>query len=325
MNRRSLVRHIPLATAGLILGAMFLFGAARYPHFGSIGTVSGLFAEYAFVGIAAVGATLVIISGGIDLSVGAVVSFTSILIASLVQDGFHPLTAAAISVAIGSVVGCLMGSLIHKFELPAFMVTLAGMFAMRAMGFIIHPQNISIDHPFYEAARHAGIPLGGSDSLPARAVVFLITVALGIVLARYTTFGRNIYALGGAERSARMMGVPVGWTRVLVYTIAGATSAFAGFVFTMYKESGDPASAVGLELDVIAAVVIGGTLLAGGVGSVAGTVVGVLILGVIRLIIDNEGSLNAAWTSIAVGVLLLAFVGMQNLVASLGVRAASKG
>jgi simple sugar transport system permease protein len=153
-------------------------------------------------------------------------------------------------------------------------------------------------------------------------MALLAVLGAGWLLASRTPFGRCIYAMGGMERSARVMGLPVARTRIAVYSIAGACSALAGFVFTLYKEAGDPASAVGLELDVIASVVIGGTLLSGGVGSIPGTLMGVLILGLIRLIIDFQGNLNAAWTSIATGILLLVFLGVQKAVGSLGARAA---
>lgn len=317
-------RHVPTATAALIMVAMFLFGAMRYDHFASAGVVSGLFAEYAFVGIAALGATFVILSGGIDLSVGAMVAFTSILIASLVEAGMHPLAAGAVALAAGSLAGLLMGSLIHFFELPAFMVTLAGMFAIRAIGFMVHPQSLGIRHDFYTwASRDAVIDLPWGASIPFRTMIFLTLLGVVFVLARFRPFGRNVYAIGGNERSSRMMGLPVGPTRIGVYVLAGFCSALAGFVFTIYKQAGDPASAVGLELDVIAAVVIGGTLLSGGVGSILGTVIGLMILGLIRLIIDFDGTLSAAWTSVAVGILLLVFVALQRFVGSLGARAAA--
>jgi ribose/xylose/arabinose/galactoside ABC-type transport system permease subunit len=213
--------------------------------------------------------------------------------------------------------------LIQIFELPAFMVTLAGMFAIRAAAFLVLDQSTSISHPFFRwVSRSAAIDLGAGATLPLRTMLMLAVVAVAFVVARSTRFGRNVYAIGGSEKSARMMGVPVAATKIGVYTLAGFCSALGGLAFTMYKQAGDPTSAVGLELSVIASVVIGGTLLSGGVGSILGTLIGVLILGLIRLIIDFQGDLNSAWTSVANGVLLLAFVGLQNLIASLGVRAA---
>jgi ribose/xylose/arabinose/galactoside ABC-type transport system permease subunit len=310
--------HASTLAAGAILVIMFLFGALRYDHFASPSTLSSLLNDYAFVGIAAIGATLVILSGGIDLSAGAVIACTSILIASLISRGIHPLLAWTIALVAGTAFGALQGWLIHAFRLPAFMVTLAGMFAARASGFLIHEQSLPITHAFYTTTRTANLPLGFGAELSLGTLLFLITLLIAWFFATRTSPGRRIYALGGHERSARVMGLPIARTRITTYTLAGFCSALAGCAFTMYKESGDPASAIGLELDIIAAVVIGGTLLSGGVGSLWGTLVGILILGLIRKIIDFEGTLSAAWTGIATGLLLLLFVGLQRGTALLG-------
>ncbi len=314
-------RHLPLMTAIAIAVIMFIFGSLRYEHFGSAATLSNILGEYAFVGIAAVGMTLVIMSGGIDLSVGSMVAFTSILIATLVQQGMHPLAAAAIALVIGGALGGTMGAIIHVFRLPSFIVTLAGMFAIRALGFLVREQSLGIQHEFYSwTSRHTTLSLGGGATLPLRTMIFLAALVVGMLIARSTAFGRNVYAIGGSARNARLMGVNVGAVTIGVFALSGFCSALAGFAFTLYQRAGDPAGVVGLELEVIASVVIGGTLLSGGVGGLAGTLIGIIILGLIRTIIDFEGSLNAAWTSIATGMLLLAFVGLQQLLAVLTSR-----
>ncbi len=306
MTLRPSHREIPTLAAGAILLLLFVVGAIRYEHFGTAANVANLFGDYAFVAVAAVGATFVILSGGIDLSVGSLVAFTAVLVAHLVDLGWHPLAAGLVGVAAGTLAGAIMGTLIHALELPSFIVTLAGMFAIRAAAFLIRDQSTGIRHGFYDWARGGPVDLG--------AAVMLIVVACGLAVARSTGFGRNVYAIGGSERSARAMGVPVGATKIGVYALAGACSALAGLLFTLYRQAGDPTAVVGLELTVIAAVVIGGTLLSGGVGSVAGTLIGVLILGVIRQIIDFQGNLSAAWTSVAIGALLLVFVALQGFV-----------
>jgi simple sugar transport system permease protein len=139
---------------------------------------------------------------------------------------------------------------------------------------------------------------------------------LALFVAHYTRFGRNIHALGGDEQSARLMGLPVAWTKISTYAMSGFCSALAGVVYTFYTQSGDPASCVGLELDAIAAVVIGGTLLSGGVGFMAGTAMGVLILGLIQTLITFKGDLNSWWTRIAVGMLVFVFILLQNFISS---------
>lgn len=315
-------RHLPTLTAGTILVALLAFGAIRYDHFASLSNFFNLFGDYSYVGIAAVGATFVILSGGIDLSVGSMVAFTAVLMADLIARGWHPLSAAALCLVVCTLMGASMGWLICFFALPAFMVTLAGMFAIRAACFLVQGQSVGIDHSFFAwISRHAQLDLGAGAVLPLRSLLLLAVVGAGVVVARSTGFGRNVYAIGGHERSARMMGVPVVNTRITVHALAGFCSALAGLVFTMYKQAGDPTSAVGLELSVIASVVIGGTLLSGGVGSVHGTLLGVLILGVIRLLIDFQGDLNAAWTSISIGLLLLIFICLQRVIVSIGLRA----
>lgn len=304
-------RFHPTLAAAAILLAVVLFGAFRYDYFATLGTIPALLNDYAFVGIAAIGATLVILSGGIDLSPGAVIACASILIATLISGGMHPAPAFAIALAAGSGLGLAMGWLIHRFRLPAFMVTLSGMFAARATGYVIHPQSEAITHPAFAALRRASITLGPIE-LSVSAIVFLVLLAAAYFILTRTSFGRGIYALGGNERSARIMGIHTARTRILIYAIAGLCSALAGCAFTLYKDSGDPASAVGLELDIIASVVMGGTLLSGGVGTMWGTLIGILILATIRRIIDFEGTLSSAWTSIATGALLLIFVMLQR-------------
>ncbi len=309
--------------ATLILVVLVVIGAIRFDHFASLANLGNILGDYGYIGIAAVGATLVIVSGGIDLSVGSVVAFTAVAIAALVNGGMHPLAAAALALSFGAAIGAVMGWLITWFELPPFIVTLVGMFAVRAACFLVIGESTAIAHPYLDhVASGYEIPLGDGGALPFRGVLLLLVVVAGSLVARLTTFGRNVFAIGGNARAASMMGVSVTATTIGAYALAGFCSALGGVVFTFYKRAGDPTAAQGLELSVIAAVVIGGTRLAGGVGSVAGTLVGVLILGVIRLLIDFQGDLNAAWTSVAIGALLLAFVGLQQLLGVIATRLA---
>jgi ribose/xylose/arabinose/galactoside ABC-type transport system permease subunit len=317
-------QHVPLLAAAAILLVLLSFGAIRYDHFADAGNLSNLVADYSFVLIAAAGATLVILSGGIDLSVGSMVAFSGVVTVALIGQGWHPLAAGGVAVCIGAGFGALMGWIIQFFELPAFMVTLAGMFALRAAGFLILDESTGTSHPFFTwVSREAELDAWGV-TLPLRTGIMFAAVVAVLLVSRRTRFGMNIYAIGGSEGSARMLGVPIARTRVGVFAIAGVCSALAGFVLTLDKRAADPTAAMGLELPVIASVVIGGTLLRGGVGSVLGTVIGVLILGVIRMLIDFQGNLNSAWTSIATGGLLLVFVGLQHLTARLSLMAAAR-
>lgn len=308
-------RHIPLLATAVVLVALYVVGCVAFPNFGSLRVLVNLFGDNAFIGVAAVGATFVIISGGIDLSVGSVIAFTGILIAQGLAHGWSlPLTLAG-ALAFGLGFGAGQGALIQAFTLPPFLVTLGGMFFLRGLSFVVNDQSLAIRHPFYtHTVRALALPLVGRVSLPLTALCFIAVVIAATVMARWTRFGRNIYAVGSSETSAVLMGLPVGATKVGVYALAGFFSAFGGCVATFYMQSGNPASFSGLELDAIAAVAIGGALLTGGVGFVPGTMMGVLILGLIQTLISFQGNLNTWWTRIAVGVLLLLFIGLQKLV-----------
>jgi galactofuranose transport system permease protein len=315
---RRFTKYIPIAATVLVFIALYVLGCLLYAdkNFNSLRVFVNLFGDNAFVGVVAVGATFVILSGGIDLSVGSVVAFTSILISVLVGQGMSPVAALMIGLAIGTVFGALMGWLIHAFELPPFLVTLAGMFFMRGLGFVVHKQSLAIKHAFYsDTISGLAIPLQARVSLPFTATCLLAAVIVATFIAGFTRFGRNVYALGSSENSARLMGLPIGSTKIGIYALSGFFSAAGGCVATFYMQSGNPASFVGLELDAIAAVVIGGTLLSGGVGYVPGTLLGVLILGIIQTLITFQGNLNTWWTKIAVGFLLLLFILLQKAIA----------
>jgi galactofuranose transport system permease protein len=311
-------KYISLLATALVLIALYTVGCMSFPNFGSLRVAVNLVGDNAFLGVAAIGATFVILSGGIDLSVGAAVAFTSILIASLIGSGMNPLAVIVIALLIGAIFGTAMGCLIQWFELPPFLVTLAGMFLARGMGFVVHPQSLGIEHPFFlkHITEDLSIHLTERVSVPFTATCFVVILLVALLVAHYTPFGRYIYALGGDEQSATLMGLPVGRTKIFTYTVSGFCSALAGVVYTFYTQSGDPASCVGLELDAIAAVVIGGTLLSGGVGFMAGTAMGVLILGLIQTLITFQGNLNTWWTRIVVGILVLVFILLQNIITS---------
>jgi ribose/xylose/arabinose/galactoside ABC-type transport system permease subunit len=308
-------KHLPLAATIMVLVVLFSTASALYPGFLSFRVVANLLGDNATLGVAAVGMTLVILSGGIDLSTGSMLAFTTIFVAVLVQrHGVHPLVAISLALGIGTVFGGGMGFLIHRYELPPFLVTLGGMFFARGMAFVVSSESLGIEHPFYTRVLDFGIPIGTHASLPAIALIFLLMLALGILLTHFTPFGRNLYAVGGNESSARLMGVPVGRSKIAVYGLNGFCSALAGVVATFYTGSGNPSIGVGFELDVIASVVIGGTLLTGGVGSQLGTLTGVLIFGTIQTALVFDGRLNSWWLRIAVGALLLSFILFQRFI-----------
>lgn len=305
--------HIPLLVTGCVLVLLFLVAAILYEGFGSARVVANLFSDNAVLGITAIGMTFVILSGGIDLSVGSVVAVTTVLIASLIgKQNMDPAVAIAIALAFGTGFGWVQGALIQRYELPAFLVTLGGMFFARGMAFLVSMESLGITHPFYIRLQELSLPLGAKAALPSPALIFLALFAVAFVVAHFTAFGRNIYALGGNADSARLMGLPVARTQSAVYAVSGFCSASAGAVATFYTGSGNPSTGTGLELDAIAAVVIGGTLLSGGVGFVVGTLLGVLIFGTIQSALVFDGRLNSWWLRIAIGLLLLLFILLQK-------------
>jgi galactofuranose transport system permease protein len=307
-------RYVPLIGTIAVFLLTAGYGSVAYPGFFSAQVFLNLLIDNAFLCIVGVGMTFVILSGGIDLSVGSVIALTTMVSASLVEQ--HQWSAAqAIPVVLlmGTAFGALMGWLIQRFRLQPFIVTLAGMFLARGLCYLISIDSISISNETYASLSQARVPVWGLDaSITVSALLALAVVAVGIWLAHATEFGRTVYAVGGNEASALLMGLPVARTTVLVYTFSGFCSALAGVVFTFYTLSGYGLHAVGLELDAIAAVVIGGTLLSGGVGFVAGTLFGVLILGIIQTLIAFDGSLSAWWTRIVIGALLLLFCLLQR-------------
>ena len=302
-----------IATVALLL-LLSVVGGIRYEGFLAPQVFLNLLIDNAFLLVVAVGMTFVILTGGIDLSVGAVVAFTTVLLASLVQKhGWHPLSAMAFALALGTAFGAAMGFVIQRYRLLPFVVTLAGMFLARGAATLVSVESIGIDDPFLAGLAGLRIPLGGGASLSIGALAALIAVAISTLVARSTQFGRTVYAIGGSETSAALMGLPVASTLVRVYALSGFCAALAGLLYCLYTLSGYSLHATGLELDAIAAVVIGGTLLAGGVGHVPGTLVGVMVLGLIQTLISFDGTLSSWWTRIVIGMLLLLFCLLQRL------------
>lgn len=307
-------RYLPLAATIALFVAMATLGSVRYTGFFSAQVFLNLLIDNAFLIIVAVGMTFVILSGGIDLSVGAVVALTTMVFASLVErHGWSPAAAVPVVLLMGTCFGAFMGFLIERFRLQPFIVTLAGMFLARGLCYLISIDSISITHEGYSELAQWRLQLTETASISLGALIAIAVVLAGIFIAHCTPFGRAVYAVGGSEHSAVLMGLPVRSTLVGVYTLSGFCSALAGVVFTFYMLSGYGLHAVGMELDAIAAVVIGGTLLTGGVGYVAGTLFGVLMLGIIQTLISFDGTLSSWWTRIAVGVLLFVFCLLQRL------------
>jgi simple sugar transport system permease protein len=247
--------------------------------------------------------------------VGSVLALATMISAWLLNVAHWPPVLVIASVLLlGALFGGAMGWLIHAFRLQPFIVTLAGMFLARGLCYLISINSITIEDPLYLSMSQSQLTLLGGFVSPS-ALVALAMLALAVWLAHYTAFGRSVYAIGGNEQSALMMGLAVGRTKVLVYAFSGFCAALAGVLFSFYMLSGYGLHAQGAELDAIAAVVIGGTLLSGGYGYIAGALSGVLVLGTIQTLIAFDGSLSSWWTRIVIGALLFIFCAVQRVMA----------
>ncbi len=306
-------RNLPSLAALVIFLLAYAACVMQFPNMLSTRVLGNLLTDNAFLGIAAVGMTFVILSGGIDLSIGSVIAFTSVFVAVMVGSaGVNPLVAFVAVLVISTAFGAMMGMMIRFLGIPPFVATLAGMFLARGAAYLISTQSVPISHPVIDAIQGFYFRVPGGGRLTAMAMLMLLVFAVGAFVAARTRFGANIYALGGNPQSAELMGVPVGRTTIGIYALSGFLSGLAGIAYTLYTSSGYSLATVGVELDAIAAVVIGGTLLTGGAGLVAGTFVGILIQGLIQTYIVFDGSLSSWWTKIVIGILLFTFIVLQR-------------
>jgi galactofuranose transport system permease protein len=304
----------PLATTVAIFVVAYAIAVMEFPSMWSTRVLGNFLTDNSFIGIAAVGMTFVIISGGIDLSVGAVIAFTGVFVAVLITwFGLHPLLASAMALAVATTFGAAMGCFIQYLSVPPFIVTLAGMFLARGMASVITRDSIPIQHEFYHQVSEFYLRLPGGGRISAIGGLMIAVFIVGALLAHRTRFGANVYALGGSRTSASLMGVPVARTTILVYALSSFLAGLAGVVFSLYTSAGFPLAAIGVELDVIAAVVIGGTLLTGGYGYVLGSFIGVMLQGLVQTYIIFDGSLSSWWTKIVIGALLFLFILMQRV------------
>jgi simple sugar transport system permease protein len=261
--------------------------------------------------------TFVLIIGGIDISVGSVIALICMASASLLEN--YQLNAFAVillMLLLGATFGFVQGILIQYFKIQPFIVTLAGLLFARGMTAVINIDTINITNPVYVSISNSRIHLFGNAFITPSVIIALVVLAVGIYIAHFTKFGRAVYAIGGNEQSAILMGLPVARIKILVYTLSGVCSAIAGIVFSFYMLSGYTLHGQGMEMDAIASAVIGGTSLTGGVGYIFGTLFGVLINGVIQTLIMFQGTLSSWWTKIAIAVLLCIFIVLQSLITS---------
>ncbi|HEX8151373.1 MAG TPA: ABC transporter permease [Pyrinomonadaceae bacterium] len=298
------------ALVALVAVAVFAF--ARYERFLTEENLTNVLRQNSMLGLVALGMTFVILTGGIDLSVGSLVAVAGVTAASVADSGL--LVALLAGVGFATALGLVNGLVIARARIQPFIVTLAMMIAARGLALV------------YTGEKTLSVPAGaqgfrelgrgkldlGALSVPYPVLMLLAAYVFGWLVLNYTRFGRHTYALGDSEEAARLMGLNVGRVTAGVYTLSGALAGLAGVLLASRLGTGQPVAAVGWELDAIAAVVVGGTLLTGGQGGVGSTLVGMLLLALIFNIFNLEGWISPWWQLVLRGVILLAVVVVQN-------------
>ena len=276
--------------------------------------------------ITAIGLSLVMICGSIDISVGGVVGLVTMCCAiNLDFQGGNPMTALGIALLIGIAFGVVQGFLVAYLNIQPFIVTLAGMFFARGLTTIIHAEPFNVQNEAFLALKDTriSIPFLGSVNnsgaftpayMEIGVAVALILVVLAFVALRWTSLGRSFYAIGGNRQSALMLGINTKRSLFLAHVISGVLAGIAGYVYILHSASGAVTNADGMEMNAIAASIIGGTMLTGGVGNIAGTFFGVLSLGTIQNIVSSAGFTDAWWAKITVAVMICLFLVIQSVV-----------
>ena len=307
-----------LASQGVLVALvlLILFGWARYDYFlGSFNVLSVLRYNSMFA-LIALGMCFVIMTGGIDLSVGSTAAMASVVSALLSPYGL--VSGLIGGVAAGAMVGIVNGLIVTRLGILPFIATLATMLAASGTGLLLADnQSVSVS---YETA-FTELGQGDRLGLPVPALMAAAAYLMGWILLNYTAFGRYVLAVGGGEDAARLMGLPVDRVKFLVYALSGTLAGLAGVILAAQFGAGQPTEGIGWELFAIASVVVGGTLLTGGVGSVGATLAGALLLGLIFNILNFENglgwiSLSAYWQSVIRGAFLLLVVLLQSRLTS---------
>jgi simple sugar transport system permease protein len=307
-------RNITFVVAILLFIVFFGLGSVLFKNFFSLQVLCNLLIDNSYLLIVAIGSTMVVIIGGIDLSVGAVIAFCNMCMSYMLTIMKMPLVPAILIVlCIGALFGMLHGWLVTFKGFQPFIATLAGQFIARGACYIITVDTIFVDNPLIVKVAIFKIRFLGSF-ISVGAALAVVMVVVFQIIAQNTQFGRNLYALGGNEQSANLMGVPVKRTKFLTYTFSGFLSAVASLAFMLYVLSATGTHGDGLHLDAVASAVIGGALTSGGVGLIAGTLFGVLTQGTIRTMITFQGTLSSWWAKIATALLLLLFILIQRAI-----------
>lgn len=300
---RTDIKKISLLALSLVL-VFLLFALFAPSTFSQWRNIQTIIRQTTIVGCSALGMTLVIILGGIDLSVGSIIALTTVVLAEALASGFSTLIALPLAVLAGTLSGLLNGLLITRLKVVPFIVTLGSLLVIRGIGKGIAAEQ-KVDAPLTWLVDLLSSGTGSSLFIfPAGVWLFFILALFFGFLLHFTTFGRHIIAVGSNEEAAHLCGVPVARRKVVVYTLSGFATALAGVLQFSRLTVGDPTVALGLELDVIAAVVIGGGSLAGGEGSIIGTIIGALLMTTLRSGCSQLGLSNWVQEIITGGIII---------------------
>ena len=301
-------KFIQSNTPLITLIVLFLFATFRYEYFFSMFNLVNILRQVSMLGLISVGMTFVILTGGIDLSVGSIMALAGVWAANL--SGVSLTLCFLIPFLIGVFLGFINGLIITKLNITPFLATLAIMIGARGLAHVstgevsIRIEQLSAGFLLLGKGKILGIPLP--------AIIFILVVVIASFIAKYTKFGRSVYAVGGNEEAAKVMGLNVNRIKVIVYTISGSLASLAGIILTSRLGAGQPVAGQGWELDAIAATVIGGTLLTGGKGKFSGTLLGVLIIGIMTNILNMDKNINTWWEYVVKGIVLLIAVIIQS-------------
>ena len=300
-----------------------MMGQALFGTYIRLGFISSLFIDHAYLIILAVAMTLPILTGGIDLSVGAIVAITAVVGLKLANAGVPAFLVMIIMLLIGAVFGLLAGTLIEEFNMQPFIATLSTMFLARGLASIISTDSLTFpqgnDFSFISnVIKIIDNPKISNDlSFNVGVIIALVVVVFGYVFLHHTRTGRTIYAIGGSRSSAELMGLPVKRTQYIIYLTSATLAALASIVYTANIGSAKNTVGVGWELDAVASVVIGGTIITGGFGYVLGSVLGSLVRSILDPLTSDFG-VPAEWTTIVIGLMILVFVVLQRAVMAVG-------
>lgn len=312
MRKSSLISFLSSQGVLIALVALILFGWLRYDHFLGLFNISTVLRYNSMFALVALGMCFVIMTGGIDLSVGATAALGSVVSALLSPYGM--LAGALGGVGAGLIVGLLNGVIIVRLRILPFITTLATMLAANGAALLLaQDQSVSVS---YESG-FTDLGQGDILNLPVPALMAGLAYIVGSVVLNFTSAGRTVLAIGGNEDASRLMGLPVDRIKFLTYVVSGALAGLAGVILASQFGAGQPIEGVGWELFAIASVVVGGTLLTGGLGSVGATLAGVMLLGLIFNVLNFENgrgsiSLSAYWQSVIRGGFLLIVVVLQS-------------